>query len=140
MAVEREELEKALVALDESIFFIVVVVASVLLSWLSLLKQRKDTQEALETGDLTPDPSIFPIRLGSSALIIGALGFFFYMSVQRHKQACERTDPVEKRSSYINAAAATLVLAAALLRLDDLLFVKHSRESTLTEPELQPPV
>ena len=62
------------------------------------------------------------------------------MSVQRHRQACERTDPVEKRSSYINAAAATLVLAAALLRLDDLLFVKHSRESTLTEPELQPPM
>ena len=137
---EREELEKALTALDESIFFIVVVVASVLLSWLSLLKQRKDAREALETGDLTQDPSIFPIRLGSSALIIGALGFFFYMSVRRHKQACERTDPVEKRSSYINAGAAVLVLAAALLRLDDLLFVKKSRQSTLTEPELQPPV
>ena len=137
---EREELEKALVALDESIFFIVVVVASVLLSWLSLLKQRKDACEALETGDLTQDPSIFPLRLGSSALIIGALGFFFYMSVQRHKQACQRTDPVEKRSAYINAGAAVLVLAAALLRLDDLLYVRQSRQSTLTEPQLQPPV
>ena len=137
---EREELEKALTALDESVFFLVVIVASVMLSWLSLVKQREDTREALETGDLTQDPSIFPIRLGSSALIIGALGFFFTMSVRRHKQACERTDPVEKRSSYINAWAAVLVLAAALLRLDDLLFVKQSRQSILTEPELQPPV
>ena len=137
---EREELKKALTALDGSIFFIVVIVASVMLSWLSLVKQRRDTCEALETGDLTQDPSIFPIRLGASALIIGALGFFFYLSVQRHKQACEGTDRVEKRSSYINAAAATLVLAAALLRLDDLLFVKRSRQSTLTEPELQPPM
>ena len=137
---EREELEKALAALDESIFFIVVIVASVMLSWLSLVKQRRDTCKALECGDLTQDPSIFPLRLGASALIIGALGFFFYMAVQRHRQACERTDPVEKRSSYINAWAAVLVLAAALLRLDDLLFVKHSRESTLTEPELQPPM
>ena len=137
---EREELEKAIQALDGSIFFIVVIVASVMLSWLSLVKQRRDACEALETGDTAQDPSIFPLRLGASALIIGALGFFFYMSVQRHKQACERTDPVEKRSSYINAAAATLVLAAALLRLDDLLYVKRSRESTLTEPELQPPV
>ena len=137
---EREELEKAVMALDGSIFFIVVVVASVLLSWLSLLKQRRDACEALETGDTAQDPSIFPIRLGASALIIGALGFFFYMSIQRHKQACRRTDPAEKRSSYINAAAAVLVLAAALLRLDDLLFMKQSRQSTLTEPELQPPV
>ena len=137
---EREELEKALTALDGSIFFIVVIVASVMLSWLSLVKQRRDTCEALETGDLTQDPTIFPIRLGASALIIGALGFFFYMSVRRHKQACQRTDPVEKRSAYINAGAAVLVLAAALLRLDDLLFVKRGRESTLTEPELQPPM
>ena len=137
---EREELEKALSALDGSIFFIVVIVASVMLSWLSLVKQRKDACEALECGDTAQDPSIFPLRLGASALIIGALGFFFYMSVQRHKQACQRTDPVEKRSSYINAWAAVLVLAAALLRLDDLLFVKQSRQSILTEPELQPPV
>ena len=137
---EREELEKTLTALDNSIFFIVVIVASVLLSWLSLRKQREDTREALETGDTAQDPSIFPIRLGSSALIIGALGFFFTMSVQRHKQACQRTDPVEKRSAYINAASATLVLAASLLRLDDLLFTRQSRQSTLTEPELQPPV
>lgn len=135
---DREALEEALDTLNGSIFFIIVIVGSILLSWLSLLKQRQQVREALTGSEVTQDCSVFPLRLGSSALILGALGFFFCMALRRRVQACGGEDPVEKRSSLFNAAASTLVLGAALLRLEDLLFVERSGQNALTEPEEQP--
>lgn len=137
---DREELERGLCTLNGSIFFIVVLVASILLSWLSLLEQRRQVCDLLSCPETAQTTSVFPLRLGASALVIGALGFFFCLSLRRQKQACAGEDPVEKRSACINAAASTLVLAAALLRLDDLLFVERSSQATPEEPEVQPPV
>lgn len=137
---DREELERGLCTLNSSIFFIVVLVGSILLSWLSLLEQRRQVCDLLINPETAQTSSVFPLRLGASALVIGALGFFFCLSLRRQKQACAGEDPVEKRSACINAAASTLVLGAALLRLDDLLFVEQSNQTTQEEPEVQPPV
>ena len=47
---------------------------------------------------------------------------------------------MEQRSSWLNAMASTLVLAAALLRLEDLLFVEQSGQPGLLDTDDQPPV
>ncbi len=137
---DREGLEQAVGTLNKAIFFIVVIIGSVLLSWLSLLEQRRQARAALEGEDLSAAPSVFPLRLGASALVIGALGFFFCLALDREKTAQAGTDPVERRSARINALASTLVLGAALVRLDDLLFVERSGQRDLQETDDQPPV
>ncbi len=132
---DREELEQALGTLDGSIYFIVVIIASVLLSLLSLRVQRGQLCQVLAGADAADLPSVFPLRLTAGALVIGALGFFFCLSLDRQRQAQEGDDQVERRSARINAAASTLVLAAALLRLDDLLFMERSRQRALLDSQ-----
>lgn len=137
---DREELERAVGTLDQAIFFIVVIIGSVLLSWLALLEQRRQAEDALEGKDLSNAPSVFPLRLGASALVIGALGFFFCLALDRERTAQTGDDPVERRSAGINSLASTLVLGAALVRLDDLLLVERSGRHSLQETDDQPPV
>ncbi len=136
---ERRELERALDALDPSIFFLVVIIGSVLLSWLSLLEQRRQVGAALDGAGTAGSPSVFPLRLGASALVIGALGFFFFLALTRQRSALAGSDPVERRSARTNALASTLVLGAALVRLDDLLYVEGSGQTALLETSDQPP-
>lgn len=132
---DREELERLLGTLDGSICFIIVIIASVLLSLLALRVQRGQLRQVLAGADIADLPSVFPLRLTAGALIIGALGFFFCLGLDRQRQAQAGDDPVERRSARLNAAASTLVLCAALLRLDDLLFVEKSGRQALLDSQ-----
>ncbi len=96
---------------------------------------REELEQALEGAETAGFPSVFPLRLTAGALVIGALGFFFCLALSRQRQARTGGDPVESRSAGINAAASTLVLAAALIRLDDLLFVERSRQQALLDSQ-----
>ena len=136
---DREELEKALGTVNGSIFFIVVAIGSILLSWLALLYQRQQLRDRMEGACHARTAPIFSLRLGASALVIAALVYFFRIGLRRRETACRGSDPVEKRSSWLNAMASVLVLAASLLRLEDLLFVEESGQSSLLETDDQPP-
>ena len=70
-------------------------------------------------------PPVFPIRCCASALVIGALGFFLCLALNAWQQASQGDDPVARKSAAANLCASVLVLAAALLRLDDLLFLQR---------------
>ena len=60
---------------------------------------------------------MFPLRAGSSALVVGALGYFFAAS----QRACAQVEgTAEARSAQRNELASFLVLLAALIRLCDL--------------------
>lgn len=137
---DRMELDDALGALNDSIFFIVVIVGSILLSWLALLYQRQQVRDQMEGNQYARDAPVFSLRLGASALVIAALLYFFRLGLRRQENAFRGDDPVEQRSSRLNAMASTLVLAAALLRLEDLLFVEQSGRSGLLESDDLPPV
>lgn len=136
---DRDELGDALCTLNGSIFFIVVATGSILLSWLALLYQRQQIRDQMEGTECAEDAPILSLRLGASALVIAALIYFFRLGLQRRDAACQGDDPVEKRSSWLNAMASVLVLAASLLRLEDLLFVEESGQSALLETDDQPP-
>lgn len=137
---DRTELDDALGTLDESIFFIVVAIGSILLSWLALLYQRQQVRDQMEGTQCAENAPIFSLRLGASALVIAALLYFFRLGLRRRESACRGDDPVEQRSSWLNAMASTLVLAAALLRLEDLLFIEQSGQPGLLDTDDQPPV
>lgn len=137
---DRDALQKSLGSLESSIFFILVAIASILLSWLALLYQRQQVCDQLEGTRCAQNAPVFSLRLGASALVIAALIFFFRLGLRRYAEACRGEDLVEKRSSRLNAVASTLVLAAALIRLEDLLFVENSGQSLLLETDDQGPV
>lgn len=98
----REQIETA----DRSLFFLTVLVGSILLSWLTLARQR---QELCTKGQAA---EARPARLESSVLVVVALSWFFCLGVKGRKGGT--------RSSEVNFWASLLVLLAALLRLWDL--------------------
>ena len=119
---EETALQKALDALDTSVFFLLCVFASICLSFRTLGLQRRQ----LLAGDgRAGDP--FPFQLGASALALGALGYFFSLTLERLASA-GGGDEAERCSAWVNALASALALAAALLRLGDLL-ANRGRES-----------
>ena len=76
---------------------------------------------------------MFPIKLTAGALAAGALGFFFALALESLDKARRGEDAAALRSARVNAWASLLVLAAALVRLDDLLFVQ-------AQTQIGPPV
>ena len=128
MTVEETALQKALDTLDTSWFFLLCVFASVCLSFRTLGLQRR---QLLDGEGRSGDP--FPFQLGASALALGALGYFFSLTLERLCNA-GGVDEAERRSAWVNALASGLALTAALLRLGDLM-ESRGRES-LEDEEL----
>ena len=137
-AAGQEELCQQLSTVDKSLRFLVLIILSVLLSFYSVLIQRRglvctiegDTQAA---GAL---PKVFPIKITAGALVIAALGFFLCLALQTCKAAAQGGDPVAQKSASTNVLASLLVFAAALLRFDDLNFVESSQSQLLAQDDL----
>ena len=131
---DPSEVKRALCQLDASSHFLLLIIASVLLSFQTLRLQRRQACRLL-SGEEADTASLFPLRLLSSALIIGALGFFLSLSLDALKQTEATGSPGQRRSAMENAVASVLVLAAALLRLDDLLATAESEKgNTASQP------
>ena len=114
-AADRQVLAGQLETVEESLGFLVLLLGSLLLSFSALQLQRRQLACAAageaEAAAAVPDP--YPLRCGVSALVVGALGYFFAQSAQTGS-------PDAQASALRNLWAALLVLAAALIRLCDL--------------------
>jgi len=116
---DEEILRKQLNTVNTSLFFLLVVIASVLFSYFATLRQRDaicltmegETEEAARVGD------VYEMRKGASALILGALGYFLCFAVTLMEQS---DNDISKRSAWANLWASMLVLAAAIIRFRDL--------------------
>ena len=112
-------------ALETSRGFLLLLLAGVLLSYQVLILQRDGICRTLR-GEAGAAPDVFPLRAGSSALVVGALGYFFAAS----QRACAQAEgAVEVRSAQRNELASFLVLLAALIRLCDLNAVRRDSSS-----------
>jgi len=113
------DLRQQLNILDSSIFFILVVIASVLLSLLASLRQRQAVCLALAGEDAAAAEvgQVYPLRRGASALVLGALGFFLCLAVELTR---DTATPQAARSAQANLWASILVLCAAIVRWRDL--------------------
>jgi len=137
---DRETLEGSLGIIGGSLYFLTALVGSLLLSWLALRGQRAQVADLLAGGTGEEISSVFPLRLGASAIVIGALGYFLQVAMDRQERAMGGSDPAEARSAWRNAYAGALVLGAALVRLVDLLAVEGARSQALLDQQVQPPV
>ena len=109
--------------IDGSLEHILVLLVSVGLSFRATALQRRGLCEILE-GKESAMPDVFCLRLGGSLLVIMALGFFFALAVERWQNSRSGSCR-ERKSADLNAWAALLVLAAALIRLYDLTQVQQ---------------
>ncbi len=137
MGMEREQREflcGQLGILDVSLKFLVLLILSVCLSWRGLVLQREGLCAALLGEEEAPD--VYPLRITASALVGGALAWFFGVSLETWAES-RNGDETARRSGDLNAWAALFVLAASLLRLYDLVTVRRSQPA-LGEDVLEP--
>ena len=105
---------------DQSLVFLLLLIASVLLSCQGIRLQRAALCRQLR-GESGETPGLFPVRLGASALVVGVLGFFLCLAVHTWQETGPESAPAERQSTRTNLWASLLVFLAALLRLDDLM-------------------
>jgi len=130
----KDELCGQLETMDISLKFLTLLILSVCLSWRALAVQREGLRGLL-LGEREDMPDVFPARLTASALVVGALAWFFGVTLDAWEQSREG-DRAARRSGDLNAWAALFVLAAALLRLCDLVTVQRSQPGL--EEEIPP--
>lgn len=125
---EQKVLKEQLGTVNQSLFYLMLIILSVLLSFQAVLLQRKQLEQTL-AGDpqKAAAQDVFPIRLWASALVVSALGFFFCLALRTCREASQGDDPAARRSAGMNAWASLFVLAAALIRLYDLIFTESVR-------------
>lgn len=120
---QREELEQELEDVDGSLVFLALMVFSLILSWKATALQRQALCRYL-AGEEGKFPDVFPLRLPANAIVVGALTYFFGLSLKTW-QSTRGTGGRAECSASLNFGAAFLVLAAALLRLYDLVCVQE---------------
>lgn len=102
---------KELAQANKSLFFLTVLLGSILLSWRALWLQRQGLCRGEET-DVTG------LRLAASALVVLSLAVFFCLALHNRRDAAGTEG---EASAGRNMLASLLVLLAALLRLGELL-------------------
>ncbi len=115
---QRDTLCRQLADVDASLYFLLLLILSVCLSWGAAAIQRQGLCRVLK-GEARELPDVFPLRLAASALVVGALTFFFGLALKGWGEA-DPVDPSACRSAGIDLWASLFVLAAALLRLSAL--------------------
>lgn len=102
---------------EESLRYLVVIIAGILLSFRATLIQRDALVDELCGAE--PDTSaVYPLRHTANSLIVGALGFFLCLAIKTRQR--DASDCGESGFARSGLWAALLVFAAALIRFDDL--------------------
>lgn len=129
---EREELSEQLDTLDTTLNFLVVIILSVLLSFWATLRQREAVCWTMrgEEAAARQAGEVYPIRAVAGALVLGALGYFFWLAWQLWEDAGWG---VSRSSARANLWASALVLAAAVIRWRDLRQTESQSEQETAE-------
>ena len=123
----QEVLQEQLDTLDDTVLFLVVIIASVLLSFWATLRQRQAVCLSLQGEEEAAQRAgaVTPIRFTASALVLGALGYFLHLALRLWEDARCGIDPT---SAGANLWASILVLCAAIVRWRDLCRVAASEQ------------
>lgn len=118
---DRGSLVRQLEGADGAVVFLLVLLCSLLLSLSASLTQRRQLRLALAgRTEAAAVPSVLPVRRWASVLAVGSLGFFLCLAIQAWRDLTPETGCAARRSAGRNLWASVLVLAAAVVRLDDL--------------------
>ena len=73
---DEDTLCRQLADADASLYFLILLILSVCLSWAATAIQRQGLYRVLK-GEIQKLPDVFSLRLAANALVVGALTFFF---------------------------------------------------------------
>ena len=138
---EEDALRQQLGIVDQSLGFLLILIASVLLSFYTVVIQRRGLCLTIsgDTEAAASLPDVYPIKRRASAMVVGSLGFFLCLALNAWQQAEKGDDCVARRSATVNLWASLFVLLAGILRLMDLDFVACcSGGSAAAEQESEP--
>lgn len=119
---QKRELCRQLGIADTSLAFLVLLILSICLSWKGTAIQRDGLCRILR-GEEEEVPDVFSIRLVASALVVGCLAYFFGLALDTWEES-RPGDCAARGSADRNAWASLFVLAAALIRLCDLILTR----------------
>ena len=122
---EEDTLRRQLGIVYQSLGFLLILIASVLLSFYTVVIQRRGLCLTIlgDTKAAAGLPDVYPIKRRASAMVVGYLGFFLCLALNAWQQAERGDDCVARRSAAVNLWASLFVLLAGILRLMDLDFV-----------------
>lgn len=117
---EERVLREQLGLVEGSLGFLLILIASLLLSFAATFRQRQavclsirgETEAAERVGE------VYPLRRTAGAMVIGCLGYFLCLALRTLEEAGE--DREERRRAGRNLWASILVLAAAVVRWTEL--------------------
>ena len=138
---EEDTLRQQLGIVDQSLGFLLILIASVLLSFYTVVIQRRGLCLTIlgDTEAAASLPDVYPIKRRASAMVVGSLGFFLCLALNAWQQAEQGDDCVARRSATVNLWVSLFVLLAGILRLMDLDFVACcSGDSAAAEQEAEP--
>ena len=138
---EEDTLRQQLGIVDQSLGFLLILIASVLLSFYTVVIQRRGLCLTIlgDTEAAAGLPDVYPIKRRASAMVVGSIVFFMCLALNDWKQAVEWYDCVARMSATVNLWASLFVLLAGILRLMDLDFVACcSGDSAAAEQEAKP--
>ena len=131
--IEQNILKEQLRTVNQSLFYLMLIILSVLLSFRSVLIQREQLEGTLAGNPPKAAADVFPIKLTASALTAGALGFFFVLALQNCRDAAQGNDPAAQKSAGMNVWTSFFALTAALIHLYDLNFMEETQRSLVIE-------
>lgn len=131
---EQKILKEQLETVNQSTFYLILIILAVLLSFWSVLIQREQLKEAL-AGNVQKATvqDVFPLKFNASVLTVSALGFFFALALRNCRDTDQRNDPIAQKSAGMNVWASLFVLTAALIRFYDLNFMEQFQRSLMAE-------
>ena len=119
----EQELCRQLETVNTSLGFLALLILSLCLSWRAVDLQRGSLCGILK-GKTGETPDVFPLRLPASAIVAGALAWFFGLALDTWRET-RQEEGAARRSADLNLWASLFVLAAALLRLYDLVCLQQ---------------
>lgn len=130
---EREELE----TLNQSVLFLLVLIAAVLLSFAATVRQRDGLARALccRQEDTT---DVFALRWPAAILVAFSTGWFAWQACRAVGALSGQESCAQRRSAHANLLAAILVFVAGLVRLDDLKQTGLAQQNELPEGAPEP--
>lgn len=110
-----DEVQSQLAVIDQSQWYILIILAAIVLSYYSVNLQKKQLICSATDPEISKClPSTLPIQAVSSIMVIVALIFFFHLSGET---LCNTPCNTKERCrSGLNHLSSTLVLVAALVR------------------------
>lgn len=116
-------MEDQLKIVDTSLFYSIVIIGAVMLSFRATLIQRQGIVDEKAY-------SVFPLRVVAGILTICALVWFWQYSADVLSKV---EGPLAARSAKTNEIASGLVLVAAAVRLSDVFFTDRFSDDMLEE-------